>query len=240
MFEGPEMPSLSKSGLAPVVQEAAPLRRKITASLRHAIQTGALLPGARLVEKDLCEELNVSRTSLREALRELEAEGLVESRARGLIVTQITEEEARNIYGIRAALEGLVAEQFAERAENHDMVALGAVVERLSQAYAENDFPAIISEKDRFYEVLCVGAKNSVVLEVLTRLNSRINRLRSLSRSDPARGVESLREITSIAQALQERDPARAKAAAVLHVKRAAAAAMGVSNAFAGAAVIGR
>ncbi|MDB5595801.1 MAG: GntR family transcriptional regulator [Hyphomicrobiales bacterium] len=227
------MPSLSKSGLAPVVQEAAPLRRKITASLRHAIQTGALLPGARLVEKDLCQELNVSRTSLRESLRELEAEGLVESRPRGLVVTQITEEEARNIYGVREALEGLVAEQFAHRAEDLDLTALHDVVERLSQAYLQNDFPAIISEKDHFYEVLCLGAKNLVVLDLLKRLNSRINRLRSISRSNPARGVESLREIKSITRALQKRDHTRAKAAAVLHVQRAAKAALSVEHAFA-------
>src|SRR5665647_1489046 len=102
------MSFLSKAGLAPVEHEAAPLRRKISASLRHAVQSGALLPGARLVEKDLCLELNVSRTSLRESLRELEAEGLIERGTRGVIVAKITEEEARNIYGVREALEGLV------------------------------------------------------------------------------------------------------------------------------------
>jgi DNA-binding GntR family transcriptional regulator len=227
------MSFLSKAGLTPVEHEPAPLRRKISASLRRAVQTGALLPGARLVEKDLCLELNVSRTSLRESLRELEAEGLVERGARGVVVAKITEEEARNIYGVREALEGLVAEQFAHRAEDLDLTALHDVVERLSQAYLQNDFPAIISEKDRFYEVLCLGAKNLVVLDLLKRLNSRINRLRSISRSNPARGVESLREIKSIARALQKRDHTRAKAAAVLHVQRAAKAALSVEHAFA-------
>jgi DNA-binding GntR family transcriptional regulator len=220
------MPPISKAGLDPLVHEAAPLRRKITASLRRAVQTGSLLPGTHLVEKDLCQELNVSRTSLRESLRELEAEGLVERGARGVVVAQITEEEARNIYGVREALEGLVAEQFAHLASEADCTALAQVVDNLSQAYAENNFPAIISEKDRFYEVLCLGAKNLVVLDLLTRLNSRINRLRSLSRSDPARGVESLREIRLICDALLTRDPARARAAAVLHVQRAAEAAL--------------
>ncbi|MDB5508477.1 MAG: GntR family transcriptional regulator [Hyphomicrobiales bacterium] len=216
----------SKTGLDPLVNEAAPLRRKITASLRHAVQTGALAPGARLIEKDLCQELNVSRTSLREALRELEVEGLIERSQRGVAVAQITQAEALNIYSVREALEGLVAEQFAQRAEDSDIEALDRVVERLSLAYSLNDFSKIISEKDRFYEVLCLGAKNQVVLDLLTRLNSRINRLRSISRSDPERGVESLSEIQAIAKALRSRDPAAAKDASVAHVRQAARAAM--------------
>lgn len=221
------MSAIAKAGLSPVVQEAAPLRRKIAASLRKAVQTGALEPGARLVEKDLCQELNVSRTSLREALRELEAEGLIESGLRGLVVASITPEEAQNIYNVRAALEGLVAEQFAQLASEADQIALDRVVDRLASAYQSNDFPAIISEKDRFYEVLCLGARNNVVLDLLTRLNSRINRLRSLSRSNPTRGKDSLREIVEIAAALKRHDAQAAKAAAVHHIKCAAAAALG-------------
>lgn len=217
---------MTKTGLERVRQESAPLRRKIAASLRHAVQTGALEPGARLVEKDLCQDLNVSRTSLREALRELEAEGLLESSARGLAVARITPDEARNIYAVRGALEGLVAAQFAELASDDDVMAITGVLRALERAYRDDDFPMIISEKDRFYEVLCIGAKNPVAFDLLTRLNSRINRLRLLSRSNRARGVESLREIRAIVDALNARDPARAKSAAVEHVEKAAAAAL--------------
>ncbi len=220
----------------PITQVAAPLRRKISATLRRAVQTGALAPGARLVEKDLCLELNVSRTSLREALRELEAEGLLVRGPRGVAVAQITEDEARNIYAVRAALEGLISEQFATNANEKDMTALDEVMEALTRAYAENTFSAIVSEKDRFYEVVCVGAGNLVVLDLLTRLNTRINRLRSLSRSDPARGVASLREIKAIADRLRARDPVRAKAAAIRHVEMAADAALKLRHAFSPAA----
>src|ERR1700744_5721653 len=102
--------------LVPLMQEAAPLRRKIVASLRHAIEAGELKPGDRLVEKDLCQRWNVSRPWLREALRELQAEKLVVAVPRGLAVASISEEEAANIYQVRAALESLVAAQFAEKA----------------------------------------------------------------------------------------------------------------------------
>lgn len=228
------MPALANSGLGPVVQEAAPLRRKIAASLRRAMQMGTLPPGTRLVEKELCRDLNVSRTSLREALRELEADGLLARGPRGVMVAPITEDEARNIYSVRAALEGLVAEQFATLANAQDLSALAAVVDALGRAYADNDFPAIVSEKDRFYEVLCVGAGNMVVLDLLTRINSRINRLRSLSRSDPVRGEASLREIRALAQALEARDPQRSRAAAAFHVEKAAEAALKLRHAFTG------
>src|SRR5262245_48289041 len=93
------------SRLVRLVHESAPLRRKISASLRQAIEQGSLKPGERLVEKDLCRELNVSRTSLREAFRELESEGILVNHPRGMVVAQVTDHEASNIYKVRAALE---------------------------------------------------------------------------------------------------------------------------------------
>ena len=73
--------------LAPVQHQSAPLRNKIIAALRSAIEIGVLTPGTRLIEKDLCNQLNVSRTSLREALRELQAEGIFEPMSpRGLVI----------------------------------------------------------------------------------------------------------------------------------------------------------
>jgi DNA-binding GntR family transcriptional regulator len=202
------------------------LRRQISSTLRAAIEAGALASGVRLVEKDLCGELGVSRTSLREALRELEAEGVVVRGPRGVMVAQITEHEAKNIYAVREALEGLVAKQFAKHAAPDDFRRLDDVIKALSRAYAENHFAAIVSEKDRFYEILCRGAKNELVFDVLMRLNSKINRLRGLSRSDPKRGVHSLREIKAIAKALKQRDGVAARAAAVHHVRCAAQAAL--------------
>lgn len=209
-------------GLVQLVQESAPLRRKITASLRQAIELGNIKAGERLVEKDLCRELNVSRTSLREALRELESEGLITNHPRGLVVTQVTDKEADNIYGVRAALEGLVAEQFARNASEESQTALAEAVERLEQAYAEQKYDLILSAKKDFYETLCRGADNLVVLDVLNRMNSRITQLRSASLSDPSRGLASMAEIHKLARALRARDPEAAKAAAIFHVASAA------------------
>src|ERR1700761_3577280 len=107
--------------LAPLQHQAAPLRNKIISALRRAIETGLLQPGARLVERDLCEQLNVSRTSLREALRELQAEGvLTHIDNRGLVVGTLTREEAQNAYSIRAVLEALIVAQFIEHADEDE------------------------------------------------------------------------------------------------------------------------
>jgi len=210
------------TGLVHLVQEAAPLRRKITASLRQAIEIGTLKAGERLVEKDLCSLLNVSRTSLREALRELEAEGLVVKHPRGLVVTQVTEQEANNIYSVRAALEGLVAEQFAQHATPQAQDELKKVVDRLDKAYAKRHYDQILSMKKEFYDTLFRGANNLIVLDVLNRLNSRITQLRSASLSDPARGIASMAEIRNLTDALLARDVTAARAAAIYHVMSAA------------------
>lgn len=170
--------------LAPLVYEEAPLRRKIAGSLRRAIEIGQLQPGDRLVETELCRQLNVSRTSLREALRELQTEKLVNRVPRGLIVTEISERDAVNIYRVRASLEGLVAEQFAEIATEFYINALVTVLDRLEWAYKSGNFEDILAEKRKFYDVICTGAQNEIVRDMLGRLNSRISQLRSSSRAD--------------------------------------------------------
>lgn len=216
-------------GLGPVRQEAAPLRRKITSALRRAIETGALAPGSRLVEKDLCAELDVSRTSLRESLRELEAEGLVTNGSKGLVVTAISPQEARNIYAVRGVLEGLLVEQFARQADAGAMAQLDVAVADLASAYAEGVIERIIAAKAELYEVLCAGADNFIVLELLSRLNTRINRLRFASLSQPLRAKASIAEIHALADALKRRDAAEARRIALAHIDAAAAAALGAA-----------
>jgi len=222
--------TMSNSGLRlePVRQETAPLRRKISSTLRQAIESGVLASGSRLVEKDLCAELNVSRTSLRESLRELEAEGLVSTGAKGLIVTAITPEDALNIYAVRGVLEALLAEQFARRASDPAMADLEAATDTLAAAYDDGSIERILGAKAEFYQVLCDGANNLVVLELLGRLNTRINRLRYTSLARPSRTSASMAEINELVAALKRKDIAGARAAALKHIDSAAAAALGV------------
>ncbi len=97
-----------------VARVAAPLRQQVLDELRRAIIDGEIAPGSRLVERDLCARMGVSRTVVREVLRQLESEGLVGMIPhRGPVVRALSLDEARELYAIRAVLEGLAARIFA-------------------------------------------------------------------------------------------------------------------------------
>src|ERR1700749_4900415 len=136
LCEGLTMVSAVKGRLAALKQPSLSLRSRIIQSLRRAIETGVLEPGARLVERDLCEQLQVSRTSLREALGELQAEGILAyTPTRRLYVSVISPADAANAYRIRGAVEALVVEQFIETASEAEIAARVEESERLKEAY---------------------------------------------------------------------------------------------------------
>src|SRR3970040_1259795 len=96
--------------LPAIHRSAAPLRRQVLEELRRSIIAGRLAPGARLVERQLIAMMGVSRTVIREALRQLESEGLITMIPnKGPAVRELTLQEAKDLYGIRAVLEGLAA-----------------------------------------------------------------------------------------------------------------------------------
>jgi DNA-binding GntR family transcriptional regulator len=102
-----------------VIQQAAPLRQEVVRLLREDILGQELLPGDRLTENALCDRYGVSRTVVREALRQLETENLITMRPnRGPIVAVLDEQEISAIYEVRRSLEGLAGELFAARASD--------------------------------------------------------------------------------------------------------------------------
>src|ERR671916_3124819 len=122
------------------VQRHAPIREQVAAILRQAIVEMRLPPGKVLIERELCELTSASRPSVREALRQLEAEGLVESvNGRGTIVSRITPSVARQVYQVRANLEGLAARLFAENADEGERAALRVAMDRLSASVERGD-----------------------------------------------------------------------------------------------------
>ncbi|EAR51893.1 GntR-family transcriptional regulator [Oceanicola granulosus HTCC2516] len=213
--------------LAPIQFQAAPLRAKIIESMRRAIERGNLQPGDRLVEKDLCEQLGVSRTSLREALRELEAEGIVaQLGARGLTVVKISRRDAENIYRIRADIEALIFEQFLGLADAAALSQADALCENIIAAYKGGDFVAIVDAKRAFYEFVCGVANNRIAHELLNRLTLRTAQLRSKSVVREERQNQSIEEIRALKRALLARDVDAAREAARSHVGNAAKSAL--------------
>src|ERR1700710_2092979 len=118
-----------------VVRQAATLRRQVEDKLRGAIASGRFQPGQRLVERELCEQIGVGRTSVREALRQLEAEGLVTVYPhRGPVVSTLTPEEAQPLYSLRGLLEGYAGRMFAQRRTAADIDRLEAALDAFEAA----------------------------------------------------------------------------------------------------------
>ena len=206
---------------------AAPVRQQVAEVLRSAITSGRFVPGQRLVERDLCELTGVSRASVREALRQLETEGLIHTRPnRGPSVSLLSPQDAASIYQIRGALEALAAQLFATHAGDHQVKELEAAVETLEQAYKGRDVERIVKAKRHFYDVLIDGSGNSMIASVLNTMNARITMLRRVSLASPDRWPSSIREIRAVLKAIKRRDPEAAYEASLRHIQRAAKVAL--------------
>lgn len=211
---------------------AATLRGHVEARLRAAIISGRFKPGERLVERQLCEFMAVSRPSIREAMRQLEAEGLVTTQHhRGPAVATITADEARQLYAARFVLEGFVGEQCALRGAEADRRALTSAVKVLERVVAKGgDNAELISATTQFYDALIEGAGNIFVRQMLTVIHNRVTLLRVTSMSGPGRLEHSLAEIREIHDAVLACDPVAARAACERHIAAASVAALAVMN----------
>jgi DNA-binding GntR family transcriptional regulator len=185
-----------------------PLRERTLRTLRRAILANRLPPGQRLVERDLCRQTGVSRSSIREALRYLESEGLVESRgSKGMFVSVLSRRQAMEIYEVRAPLESEAAKHFAERATDEELKELKAIYARVCDA-AVNDLDAHGRELDAFFEALFIGARNATAFALIRSLRARINLLRhtTIRIATQERLAMRLAQMKKIIDALEKHD----------------------------------
>ncbi|TAM58069.1 GntR family transcriptional regulator [bacterium] len=209
-----------------VEKVAAPLRQQVFERLRDAITSCRFLPGQRLIERELCELLGVSRTSVREALRQLESEGLITSVPhRGPIVATVSLEEAESIYEVRAVLEALAGRLFAERANTAQRRELDAAFEQIKIDFKRSDAQSRLSAKTHFYAILMDGSGNEILMGQLKAIQGRITLLRATSLSSPGRSQKTLKELERIMAAIDARDGNAAWKACLDHVRSAAAVA---------------
>ncbi len=209
------------------IEDVPTVRAMVAQKLREAIMSGTLKPGQRLVERELCEMMGVSRPSIREALRHLEADGLVNTVPhRGPVVSTISLEEARQLYDARAVLEGFAGRECARLRDPDVVHRIGDALTRLKAAAASQDLVGCLQAKTDFYGALIGGCRNSFVQRMLKPLHDRITLLRITSMSQPKRINKSLREVTAIWRAIQSGDEELAERCCVDHVKAAAVAAL--------------
>lgn len=208
------------------VRRHPPIREQVASILRDAIINLDFLPGEVLVERELCEQTGTSRPSVREALRQLEAEGLVESRnGRGTVVRVLSFEEIENVYEIRADLEGLGARLFCERASEENRMQLKDALQTLAEATkggVRDKSREILAAQRAFYRVLFSGAKNPLLDQLIQGLQGRIAQLRASTLTVAGRAEQSVEEFSRVVEAIEAGDAEGAHSEAVNHVRRAA------------------
>lgn len=206
-----------------LLERPASAREQAADVIRRAIVEMRLKPGARLVERDLVEWTGVSRATVREAIRELASENLVQTTPqKGAIVAALTWREAAEVYEVRAALEGLAAKLFAQRATAAQRAALRRSFDRIQKVLGSRSGTwAMLEAKNAYYAVLFAGAHNDAMVSMIGLLQARIAVLRATTMSQPGRAAESVGEIRAITEAINARDGEAAAAAAARHVHNA-------------------
>lgn len=190
--------------------------------MRRAIISGLFEPGQRLVERTLCEQLGVSRSVIREVIRHLESEGLVEMVAKqGPIVARLSWDDARQIYEIRSALESTAVADCARRADGAVKSRLSAVLTELDRTSKKNSPPAILDITQEFYKIIFDTSGHNIAWDIVSRLNSRISRLRVMTLSTTNRTVSGPARMRQIFTAIENNAPEAAAKACRDHVAEA-------------------
>jgi GntR family transcriptional regulator, trigonelline degradation regulator len=213
----PETPEFT-----PIEQFPAPLRQVVIARLRGAIISGLLKPGDRLVESRLTEVLKVSRPSLREAMRQLESEGLIEIQPhRGPIVKVLSREEAKHVYDLREVVEALCARYFSINGTEEQIERLSESVDAVEAALKSEQREAIVQAKHRYYEAFVAGCGSDLVRNYVRQLIARTSYLWSSSIHNADRPAESIGEMRRLVEAIRAREPELAATASAILVRHA-------------------
>lgn len=195
--------------------------------LKEAIFIGQLPPGTRIKEAELCSRMSISRPTLREALRRLEAVHLIQFEPnRGTLVTTLDHDKVRQIHDVWSLLTGEVVAQFAGQSSPSDIKALNEEVDKFETAVANADVMGHITATNNFFGVILHGCGNEVLFEVLTVLVARINFLRACAMQRPERASECASELRGIIRGIKSRDAKKARAAVQKHIDKACDAAL--------------
>lgn len=202
------------------MDEYIPLRDVVFNTLRSAIITGELAPGERLMEIKLANELGVSRTPVREALRKLEREGLVITTARkGAEVAPINEKDLREVLEIRKALESLACQLASQKITAQQLLLLEEKNDAIAQAVDENDTEGITRMDIEFHEIIYTVTENRRLMYMLHQLKEHILRYRLQYIKDMKNKKNIVDEHRKIITALENHNARAAKKEIERHIE---------------------
>jgi DNA-binding GntR family transcriptional regulator len=199
-----------------------PLREVVCETLRNAIVAGILQPGERLMEIQVAEELGVSRTPVREAIRKLELEGFVVMiPRRGTYVSDLSIKDITEVFEVRTSLDVLAAGLAAERITEEELEQMERLLVEIGGYIEQNDMDKIVEADSQFHDILYRASRNERLVGIINNLREQLTRFRSLSMSYPGRLKEMFGEHTRMVESLGQRNVALAQQFAGEHMANA-------------------
>lgn len=213
---------MEKKNLRIELDNYQPLGKVVYNTLREAILQQVLKPGERLMEQELAEEMGVSRTPVREALRKLEQEGyIVLVPRKGAYVAGLSIKDFCNVFEMRGALEALAAGLAAARATPEEIEEMERNLVLEAAHYESSDLVKTIDVDTRFHELIYQAAKNKRLQNMLKELRDQVQRIRTKSLTAPGRLKFALAEHRKIVEAIAAHNVEAAKQAAREHIESA-------------------
>jgi DNA-binding GntR family transcriptional regulator len=196
------------------------LHEAIFQKLRLLLVEGKIPPGSKLNERELAESLKVSRTPIREAIRRLAADGLVELIAnRGAIALQLSVVDVINTFDVIADLEGFSGELAAKNISDAALSELEALQYEMMASYARRDLSSYYKLNLRIHQLINQAANNPVLSKLFSQVNARIEALRFRSNQDGVKWEKAVEEHQEMLDALKARDSAQMRKIMMQHVK---------------------
>ncbi len=189
--------------------------------LEHEILSGVYQRGEILTEMRLCADLGVSRTPIREALRRLEQENIIEISGMGIVVLGVTEQDLHDIYDIRREIEGDAAFKAAERITDAEIEELRSALELQEFYVSKKDAEHIRAFDSQFHQLVYRFTGSAVYYDTLMPLHKKVQKHRKKSVENNSRAQSSLEEHRKIFDAIAAHDASNARRAMIAHVENA-------------------
>lgn len=199
-----------------------PLRELVCEHIREAIINGVFAPGERLMEIQMADEMGVSRTPVREAIRKLEMEGFVVMiPRRGTYVSNMSIKDINDVYEIRTSLDILAAGLAAERINDDELEELQRLLVQVGRAIDSGDMEKVLEADIAFHDVLYKASRNERLRNIINNLREQITVIRGVSMSYPGRLKDTQEEHRFLVDSIAARDVEKSQEAARIHLENA-------------------
>jgi len=213
---------LMEENKANILKSKVSMGNTVYLKIKEDILNNKLKPGEKLVEENLAEEFCVSRTPVREALKQLDKDGLVTYYPRrGSFVSEISINDLQELYDVREVLEGLAIKHICMNIGFQNIKLLEDIVKNMDEATKVGDFETMKSLHKEWTEATLLLTKNNVLKNYLVAVTKNLVRLRKISLHEPEQSIDAYKETKDILDAIIKNDPEESERLARLHVKNA-------------------